>query len=119
MMNHSVRFLQHQVTQNNIVQLPPASSFINNLKKGTHVKLKSLSLSKIEDISEKYAKERANKVKKKGRTKGLVTRQDTIRTGKKIKSTINSSNVSVNLLLYSSNGKRSMCNLSFPNLSQF
>ena len=37
----------------------------------------------------------------------------------KIKSTINSSNVSVNLLLYSSNGKRSMCNLSFPSQSQF
>ena len=52
MVNHSVRFFQHQVTHNNTDQLPPACSFINN-KKGPHVKLKSLSPSQIEDISEK------------------------------------------------------------------
>ena len=68
MIKHSVRIFQHQVTHNNIDQLPPASSFINN-KKGPQVKLKSLSLSKIEDISEKYAKEWANNVKKKERKK--------------------------------------------------
>ena len=56
MINHSDRCFQHQVTHNNIDQLPPAASFINN-KKGPPVKLKSLSLSKVEDISEKYAKD--------------------------------------------------------------
>ena len=75
MIKHSVRIFQHQVTHNNIDQLPPASSFINN-KKGPHVKLKSLSLKIMQNnglITLFF----------KGHTKGLVTRQDTTRTGKK------------------------------------
>ena len=83
MINHSVRFLQHQVTQNSIDQLPPASSFINNKKRAPRKTKKLISLSKTEDISEKYAKEWANIVRGKKKNKGLVTRQDTTRTGKK------------------------------------